>query len=91
MVLCLLVYRLAEYRLRDQLAAASQTIPNQLKQPTDRPTMRWVFQCFGGVDVLHIRHGPGPASSLVLRLEPVHQQVLALLGPAYEEFSKSTN
>jgi hypothetical protein len=27
----------------------------------------------------------------VLRLEPVHQQVLALLGPAYEEFYKSTN
>jgi transposase len=39
-VLCLLVYRLAEHRLRSQLAATGQTIPNQLKQPTDRPTMR---------------------------------------------------
>jgi len=27
----------------------------------------------------------------VLRLQPVHQQVLALLGPAYEECYKSTN
>ena len=35
MVLCLLVYRLAEHRLRDQLAATGQTVPNQLKQ-TDR-------------------------------------------------------
>jgi transposase len=91
MVLCLLVYRLAEYRLRDQLAASGQTIPSQVNKPTDRPTMRWVFQCFEGVDLLHIRHGPGPAMALVLRLEPVHQQVLALLGPAYEEFYKSTN
>src|SRR5262249_50620286 len=35
MVLGLLVYRLAEHRLREQLAATGQTVPNQLKQPTD--------------------------------------------------------
>ena len=91
MVLCLLVYRLAEHRLREQLAATRQTVPSQVKKPTDHPTMRWIFQCFEGVDLLHIRHGPGPAMALVLRLQPVHQQVLALLGPSYEEFYKSTN
>jgi transposase len=91
MVLCLLVYRLAEHRLREQLAVTGQTIPSQVNKPTDRPTMRWVFQCFEGVDLLHIRHGPSPAVALVLRLQPVHQQVLALLGPAYEEFYESTN
>jgi hypothetical protein len=91
MVLCMLVYRLSEYRLRDQLAATGRTIPNQVNKSTDRPTMRWVFQCFEGVDLLHIRHGPGPAVGLVLRLQPLHHQVLALLGPTYEEFYKSTN
>jgi transposase len=34
MVLCLLVYRLAEHRLRVQLTATGQTVPNQLKQAT---------------------------------------------------------
>jgi hypothetical protein len=53
--------------------------------------MRWVFQCFEGIDLLHIRHGPEPALALVLRLQPIHQQVLALLGPSYEAFYKSTN
>jgi len=91
MVLCLLVYRLAEHRLREQLAATGQTIPSQLKHPTDRPTMRWVFQCFEGIDLLHIRHGPQPALALVLRLEPLHQQVLVLLGPSYEQFYTSTH
>jgi transposase len=91
MVLCLLIYRLAEHRLREQLAATGQTIPSQVTKPTDRPTMRWVFQCFEGIDLLHIRHGPDPAVDLVLRLQPLHQQVLALLGPAYTEFYKSTN
>jgi transposase len=90
MVLCLLVYRLAEHRLREQLAATRQTVPNQVKKPTDRPTMRWVFQCFEGVDLLQIRHGPDPARALVLRLEPFHYQVLTLLGPSCEEFYKST-
>src|SRR5262249_53656086 len=91
MVLCLLVYRLAEHRLREQLAAAGQTVPNQVKKPTDRPTLRWIFQCFEGVDLLRIRHGPDPTTALVLRLEPFHHQVLTLLGPSYEEFYKSTN
>ena len=91
MVLCLLVYRLAEHRLREQLAATGQTIPSQLNQPTARPTMRWVFQCFEGIDLLHIRAGPNLAMALVLRVQPVHQQVLALLGPAYEEFYQPTH
>ena len=90
MVLCLLVYRLAEHRLREQLAATGQTVPSQVKKPTNRPTMRWIFQCFEGVDLLHIRHGPGPAAALVLRLQPIHRQVLALLGPAYEEIYQAT-
>jgi transposase len=46
MVLCLLVYHLAEHLLRRHLAATSQTVPNQVNKPTDRPTMRWIFQCF---------------------------------------------
>jgi transposase len=32
MVLCLLVYRFAEYRLRSQLAQTDQTLPNQIKR-----------------------------------------------------------
>jgi transposase len=91
MVLCLLVYRLAEHRLREQLTATGQSIRSQVNKPTDRPTLRWVFQCFEGIDLLHVRHGPDPAVALVLRLQPLHQQVLTLLGPTYKEFYKSTN
>src|SRR5438132_5835355 len=50
MVLCLLVYRLAEFRLRSRLAQTQQTIPDQVHKPTARPTMRWVFQCFEGIE-----------------------------------------
>ena len=40
MVLCLLIYRLAEFRLRSRLAKTQQTIPDQVQKPTARPTMR---------------------------------------------------
>ncbi len=55
MVLCLLVYRLAEVRLRARLAETQQTIPDQVHKPTARPTMRWVFQCFEGIELLMSR------------------------------------
>ena len=77
---------LAEYRLREQLEATGQTIPNQVNKPTARPTMRWVFQCFEGIELLHIRTG-ATTQSLVLRLQPLHHKILSLLGPASQQFS----
>ena len=85
MVLCLLVYRLAEHLLRRQLASTSQTVPNQINKPTDRPTMRWIFQCFEGIDLLHIRVGLREHLQ-VLGLQPLHQKILRLLGSAYCQF-----
>jgi hypothetical protein len=82
MVLCLLVYRLAEHRLRQQLAATGQTVPNQVSKPTDRPTMRWIFQCFEGISLVRFPSLAGPPSQEIAGLEPLHEQVLALLGPA---------
>jgi transposase len=84
MVLCLLVYRLAEHLLRSQLVATQQTIPNQVNKPTNRPTMRWVFQCFEGIDLLHIRIG-SRFQTQVLGLQALHQQILRLLGPTYSQ------
>jgi transposase len=85
MVLCLLVYRLAEHLLRRQLMTTQQTLPNQINKPTNRPTMRWIFQCFEGIDLLHIRIG-ARWHTQVLGLQAFHQQVLRLLGPAYSQF-----
>jgi transposase len=85
MVLCLLVYRLAEQRLRRQLSATEQTLPNQVNKPTTRPTMRWIFQCFEGIDLLHIRSG-SHWHTQVLGLQALHRQILRLLGPAYSQF-----
>ena len=90
MVLCLLVYRLAEWRLRTQLVETGQTIPDQLHHPTQRPTMRWVFPCFEGIDRLAIQDPGGGMTVLVLRLTSLHEQILSLLGPAFCEIYQIT-
>src|SRR5260221_290748 len=90
MVLCLLVYRLAEWRLRQHLAASDQTVPNQLKQPTNRPPMRWMFECFEGIS-LPTLPSPGGSPTPVHGLQPLHQLVLRLLGPAVSKMYESSN
>ena len=46
MGLCLLVYTLAQRQIRNALKESKSTIKNQLGKATDRPTLRWIFQCF---------------------------------------------
>jgi transposase len=84
MMLCLLVYKLAEGRVRQRLTATGQTVPDQVHKPTARPTMRWLFQCFEGIDLHHTLLPDGTRATEVLRLTDLHRLVLRLLGPAYE-------
>jgi len=84
MVFCLLVYRLAEVRLWTRLAETEQAIPDQVHKPTAHSTIRWVFQCFEGIELLHVQTSATPLT-IILRLEAVHRLILALLGPLNEK------
>jgi hypothetical protein len=79
-----LVYQLAEVRVRQRLAATGQTVPDQVRKPTARPTMRWLFQCFEGIDLHHTVLPDGSRWTAVLRLTALHRLVLRVLGPGYE-------
>jgi len=80
MGLSLLVYALAERSLRTELAQRDESIPNQVGKPTQRPTIRRIFQVFQGIDVLLIQHSLGTKRQ-VLNLKPIHLRILDLLGP----------
>jgi transposase len=54
MGLGLLVYNLAQRKLRQELATAKARLRNQVKKFTNKPTMRWVFQMFQSVHLLVI-------------------------------------
>ncbi len=52
MGLCLLVYGLGERMLRQSLAEREDHIRDQKGKPTQRPTLRWVFQLFQAVHLV---------------------------------------
>ena len=80
MGLALVVYSLAEKKLREALESENETIPDQKKKPTKKPTMRRVFQVFEGITILYM----GSKIVKVLNLRPIHGKILALLGSEYE-------
>ncbi len=43
MGLALMVYTLTERQLRQALQATNQTVPDQAKKKTQKPTLRWIF------------------------------------------------
>jgi len=80
MGLALLVYALAERKLRQALAEQGETVPDQKGRPTSTPTLRWIFQQFEGIDLLLVRQQGRIVFKQVLNLQPVHQQIIQLLG-----------
>ena len=79
MGLSLLVYSLAERKLRQQLLEKKQTVPNQRKKPIQNPTMRWIFQLFQGIHLLIVKE-QNSVNKTVLNLKPLHHQILDLFG-----------
>jgi hypothetical protein len=49
--------------------------PDQARKPT-APTLRWLFQYFEGIDLLHIAQPDGTRITEILRLDTVHRLVL---------------
>jgi transposase len=49
MVLTLMIYSIAEWLIRKQMQETGETIPNQLKKPTQKPTFKWIAFLFMGV------------------------------------------
>lgn len=86
MGLCLLVYALAEHHLRTTLKTENETIPDQVGKPTQRPTLRRVFQIFEGIDLLLIVVGGQVLDRRVLNLTAVQLQIIALMGAAVRNY-----
>jgi transposase len=55
MTLALLVYSVAQRRLRKQLEREKETLPDQLGKPTATPSLRWIFQLLDGIHQVTFR------------------------------------
>jgi transposase len=79
MTLALLVYSVTQRRLRQQLTEHNDTIPNQIHQPTERPTLRWVFQLLEGIHRVRVMV-QGQIHDVIEGLNDVQIKILRLFG-----------
>ena len=85
MGLSLLIYSLAERKLRQALKETKATVPDQRGKQTQSPTIRWVFQLFEGLDILLVTQNGEVVLRQLLNLRPVQEQVITLLGPPVQK------
>ena len=82
MVLSLLIYSFAEWRLRERLKETGLTVPDQLNKPTQ---MRWVFEMFIGV-ILSVVVDRGRIIKIIVNLSALQTTILRLMGKDCENY-----
>jgi transposase len=87
MTLCLLVYNVAQYKLRSALAQQDMTLPNQLGKEVKNPTMRWIFQIMEGIGIVRFYEGAVKrlTKEVITNLTGLRKKVIALLGAMASE------
>ena len=81
MGLCLLVYSIGQRQLCSSLAEIKETIPNQRGKPTERPTLRWVLQCFQSVHLVWVS-----GRQWTIKLNDSQKHILRFLGSACQKY-----
>lgn len=80
MTLCLLVYNVTQYRLREALKTQKETLPNQLNKPVQNPTLRWIFQLMEGISIVTLSDTAGSTQEFVTNLTEVRQKTIMFFG-----------
>ena len=73
------MYAVTQRRLHRQLARQNETVTNQINQPTQRPTLRWVFQLLEGIHRIRVTI-QGKVHDLIEGLGAVETNILRLFG-----------
>ncbi|MBE9033466.1 IS1634 family transposase, partial [filamentous cyanobacterium LEGE 11480] len=76
MALTLLVYTLAERKIRLNLEQQQLTVLDQRKRPTAKPTCQWILQKFQGIHLVILK-----GLKQITNLDDERQLIIRLLGP----------
>jgi len=85
MVLSLMIYSVAEWLIRKRLQESNQSIPNQLKKPTQKPTLKWIAFMFLGVTEVNIWLC-GEKHQEIANLNENTLKIIKLFGPECEKY-----
>ncbi len=85
MVLTLMIYSVAEWMLRKRMHEIGETIPNQLKKPTQKPTLKWIVFLFMGVTEVTVWIN-GETHQKIANLNDNLVKIIRLFGPVCEKY-----
>jgi len=81
MTLCLMVYNLAEYWLRQTLEQKNETLPNQLKKEIQNPSFKWICQLMRGISIAYVYDSDGTLiQRSVCNLNSISAKIIRLFG-----------
>jgi len=81
MTLCLLVYNLAQYKLRSKLKEQRETLPNQIGKKIDNPTMRWIFQLMENIAIVRFYDASKSLiKECITNLNELRKKIIMLMG-----------
>ncbi len=84
-VLCLMIYSYTEWLMRNRLLEEKETVLDQKKKPTTKPTMKWIYFKFREIKSCSFWFNNELLSS-VHNLNDELRKILKLLGSEYEKF-----
>jgi transposase len=85
MVLTLMIYSVAEWKLREKLKETGETVPNQVKKQTQNPTLKWIFVLMRGITEVKIEVD----SHVIIKianLNEVKEKIIRLMGKNCEKY-----
>ena len=81
MTCCLMVYAGLEHQIRKTLVEKNCYFPNMKYKPHQKPTARWVFQCFEGISIIYLPD----KIPIVTNVETRNQTIIDCLGHKYQK------
>lgn len=80
MTCCLMVYAGLEHQIRETLVEKDCYFPDMKYKPAQRPTARWVFQCFEDITIMYWPNNP----PIVANMQPRNQTIVDCSGEKYQ-------
>ena len=90
MTLCLMIYGVTQYELRQSLQEKGETVLNQAKKPTDKPSLKWIYFLFRVVNEFKICID-GKIKKIVVNVNGRLQKILKHFGKRAQEIYFSSS
>jgi len=91
MLLSLLVYSIAQRRMRASMKKQKATVPSQINQPNSSPTLRWIFQCFEGINLVQMTEKYDYDAIWLDGMDELRQRIVSYLGERVTWLYKNQN